>query len=143
MQRLPSFVATGLLTMACLALQVEPLEAQRDSTIVVEIQQQADSAFALVLEAFAGSDIDIAVASSDQGLILSRPSRMGRDQQIAYAQYRADLEGLGPITRVVLRGLLSSNEDLERQVTVTSGSFFHGAVVWARLQAVGRELRDM
>jgi len=127
----------------CLVFTGGPLEAQRDSTIVVELQHQADSAFALVLMAFAGSDIDIAIASSDQGLILSKPSRMGRDQQIAYAQYRADLVGLGPITRVVLKGLLSPNEDIERQVTVTSGSFFHGAVVWARLQAVGRELRDM
>ena len=139
--RLLTPTVVPLLAALIMSLSAKPLEAQRDSTIVVELQQQADSAFALVLEAFAGADIEVAIASADQGLILSKPNRMGRDPQIAYAQYRADLEGMGPITRVVLKGILSPNEALDRQVTVTSGSFFHGAVVWARLQQVGRELR--
>ncbi len=141
MHRLLTPTVVPLLAALIMSLPAQPLEAQRDSTIVVELQQQADSAFVLVLEAFAGADIEVAIASADQGLILSKPNRMGRDPQIAYAQYRADLEGMGPITQVVLKGILSPNEALERQVTVTSGSFFHGAVVWARLQQVARELR--
>ena len=120
-----------------------PLEAQRDSTIIVDLQQQADSAFAMVLAAFGQADIEVAIASADQGIVLSRPNRMGRDPQFAYAQYRADLEGLGPITRVTLTGILSAKEELDSPVMVTSGSFFHGAVVWARLQQVGRDLRHM
>ena len=120
-----------------------PLEAQRDSTIVVDLQQQADSAFAMVLAAFGQADIEVAIASADQGIVLSRPNRMGRDPQFAYAQYRADLEGFGPITRVTLTGILSAKEDLDSPVMATSGSFFHGAVVWARLQQVGRDLRHM
>jgi hypothetical protein len=126
-----------------LVLSIGSLEAQRDSAIVVDLQQQADSAFTMVLEAFGQADIEVAIASADQGIVLSKPNRMGRDPQFAYAQYRADLEGLGPITRVTLTGILSLKEDLEGPVAVSSGSFFHGAVVWARLQQVGRDLRHM
>jgi hypothetical protein len=119
-----------------------PLAAQaRDSTIVVDLQQQADSAFTLVLQAFAEADIKIAIASADQGIVLSTTERMGRESQVAYARYQAQLIGMGPITQVILTGLLSPTETLERPVTVTSGAFFHGALVWARLQWVGRELR--
>jgi hypothetical protein len=119
-----------------------PLAAQaRDSAVVVDVQYQADSAFTLVLQAFAEAAIEIAVASADQGLVLSTTEKMGRESQIAYARYQAQLIAMGPITQVTLSGLLSPTETLERSVTVTSGSFFHGALVWARLQWVGRELR--
>jgi len=128
----------------CLTIATSPtsLVAQaRDSAIVVDVQHQADSTFALVLQAFAEADIAVAIASADQGLVLSRTERMGRDSQVAYSRFQAQLIGMGPITQVVLRGVLAPTESLEHPVTVTSGSFFHGALIWARLQWVGRELR--
>jgi len=140
-------VARGVLTLTCavfLATVTAPisLAAQaRDSTIVVDLQHQADSAFTLVLQAFAKADIEVAVASADQGLVLSRTERMGRESQIAFSRYQAQLIGMGPITQVTLTGLLAPTETLESPITVTSGSFFHGALVWARLQWVARELR--
>ena len=88
---------TLVLALLTLAPSAGDAQAQRDSTIVVEPQQEAASAFSSVREAFVQADIEVAVASADQGLILSEPERMGRQQQIAYAQFRADLEGLGPI----------------------------------------------
>lgn len=134
----------SLASAVCMAFVAAPITLAgqtRDSTIVVDLQHQADSAFSLVLQAFAKADIDIAIASSDQGLVLSRTEKMGRESQIAYARFHAQLIGLGPITQVVLSGVLAPTESLERPVTVTSGSFFHGALIWARLQWVGRELR--
>ena len=140
-------MARSIFTLTCAVFLTTvtapiPLASQtRDSTIVVDLQHQADSAFVLVLQAFAKADIEIAVASADQGVVLSRTEKMGRESQIAYSRYQAQLIGMGPITQVILTGLLAPTETLERPVTVTSRSFFHGALVWARLQWVARELR--
>jgi hypothetical protein len=118
------------------------LEAQApDSMMVVDVPREADTAFAMVLDAFAEAGIEVAIASTAQGLVLSETERMGRRAPYAYAQFRADLVSLGPLTRVSLRGIVSPTEDLDRPVTVTAGSFFQGALVWARLQWVGRELK--
>jgi hypothetical protein len=143
----PFRIATLVLTcgmFSAAAVVPTPLAAQaRDSMIVVDLQHQTDSAFTLVLQAFAKSDIEVAVASADQGLVLSRTEKMGRESQIAYSRYQAQLIGMGPITQVILTGQLAPTETLESPVTVTSRSFFHGALVWARVQWVARELRKL
>ena len=139
---LPVGVVLTVIVPVALPPGVSSLEAQApDSVIVVEVHYQADSAFALVLAAFEEAGIEVAIASTTQGLVLSATERMGRRAPFAYAQFRADLVSLGPITRVLLRGIVSPSEDLDRPVTVTAGSFFQGALVWARLQWVGRELK--
>lgn len=120
-----------------------PAAAQqaRDSTIVVDVQRTLDSAVTLVTGAFAEGRVEIAVASPEQGLVLSAPVKIGRPGQEIWGLYRAELESLGPITRVVLSGTVSPSPDLERKVAVRAGSFFNGALIWARLQEVARTLR--
>ena len=144
---MPFRIATLVLTcgmFSAAAMVPTPLAAQaRDSMIVVDLQHQTDSAFTLVLQAFAKADIEVAVASADQGLVLSRTEKMGRESQIAYSRYQAQLIGMGPITQVILTGQLAPTETFESPVTVTSRSFFHGALVWARVQWVARELRKL
>lgn len=135
-----SLVAAILVSLATTP-KVPAQQSVQDSIIVVELQQETDSALAMVLQAFSQAEIEVAIASAEQGLVLSQTERLGRGSQVTYAQFRAHLIGLGPITRVVLSGILAPTENLEQPVTVTSGAFFNGALVWARLQWVGRELR--
>jgi len=130
-----------LLMYSPLALPGAEAQQLRDSTIVVEVHQPVDSTVSLVSGAFAEGNVEIVVASPEQGLVISAPVKIGRPGQEIWGLYRAELESLGPITRVVLSGTVSPSPDLESRVAVRAGSFFNGALIWARLQEVARTLR--